>query len=237
MPYGRISDWIERINKIPELKDNFSYIDNKIKDQLSLRKFKLPVPDSLPMLIKNLDKQKIEKFLNKHKGIFIRVIPTKEGLDKGLKKLFKFGYLSLNECLEFIKDSVNKDESYYSIEVQEWSPTKYAWILISNGNKIIAEISEDLDKLAHYNQEALSSIIIERDNQEKTMTWLKKEESSAPCLLNALRYLEKRSDKDYFLKGYFEGITTTENKIMFFDFKENDIYLRMSRTTSQRPVA
>lgn len=222
MGKDRINDWINEINKIPELNGCFHYKDDKIADQKRLREFSLPVPDSISFDINNIDFERLKDFFNKHPGIFLRIIPDEEGFKKGLKKKYTFGYFDIKYFLDFIND-VKKETRYQILEFQEWDEDIYGWILISDGKQVIAEISKNLDNLAHHNEVPLSSLISESDGFRHSVTWIKKDESGI-FLENALKLIIDKEGEDYFLKGYFEGTTTKYGKNIFFDYKQNDIY-------------
>jgi hypothetical protein len=223
MTKGRISDWISEINKVPEFANKFYYMDKKLEDQRRLRESSLPSADFLSFKIKEINLDILKEFFNKHKGVFLRVVPDEEGLSRGLKKKYTFGYYNLEYFLNFINKTKEEDEAYKLVEFQEWEEDIYGWILISNGKRVIAEISKNLDELAHNNQVPLSSFIAETDEFSHKINWIKKEEESAKFLERALKHLLNKKE-DYFLKGYFEGTTGKNRKNLFFDWKVNPIY-------------
>jgi len=222
MGEGRIADWIEKLEKISGTDKKIEYQDKKLEDQDTLKKLDLPIFKSLRIPLTEIyENEKLKSFFSENKGVFLRAVPSKKLIEKGLRKKFIFGNLLLSECFEFLEREIKEEKEEYMLEFSEWEESKYGWIIISNGEKIIAEISQSLDKLAHYNQTPLSSAVISFKNNKTEINWLKKEEQSAENLLKAISYLVK--DKK-FEKGYFEGITTTSGKNFFFDFKDNPIY-------------
>jgi len=223
---GRISDWIDQANKTSKLSNRFYYIDNKIEDQNRLRNSILPTYNFLSLKVTKLPSYQdtLTNFFNKHKGIFLRIIPNQEGFKKGLKKRYTFGYYSLDYFLEFIKRILLEEPAYELIEFQEWEEDIYGWILISNGKKVIAEISESLDNLAHNNEIPISSCIAKTTNSHHNLNWIKKDNNSSILLEKAINSIVTKNSKDYFMKGYFEGVTTKSQKNRFFDWKLNTIY-------------
>jgi len=221
---GRIADWVSEINKIDDGKGKLEYKDNKVEDQRKLRELNLPTPSSLTLDIQNFNLQKFLEFFSENKGIFIRIIPNEEALKKGLKKKYKFGFMNVRGCFDFITETLTENSSYQTMELNEWEPTLFGWILISNGKKVLGDISEDLDKLAHYSEIPLSTLIADSEVSNHSINWIKKEAKSSEYLVRALNLIIDKAGESYFLKGYFEGVTTCSGKNLFFDFKQDPIY-------------
>jgi len=192
-----LSQWIKNSKKLKRL------IIDKEKNLYRIKEYKLPCLDFL--VSKN--KSDITQFLNRYKSIVARAMPLN---DKNVRK-YKTDIRSFEEYLSFIGDI---ELDYYQIILSEYVPCKYAGAIISNSNNTVIELLKGThDELVHGISTPFTSYVDFTGKITYSKEMSRKEKNIVWKTLKTINI-----SKGNYLKGYFEFLITTEEKLKFIDY-------------------
>lgn len=238
MSWGTISDWIKEGNKRGIEKSVKEFHTEKSEDDKRLIRSGLPCFDRFEVPYSHFSEQNktLMKFLSKYSEFVIRALPIPK--ESNLPRRPKIGVKSLEECLDFLQELFSTDEALigkeqlYKISLVERKPTKGAGIIFSTPKKVIAELGYcGLDELSHGHNPVASFVIdfSRVGHLENKTIWLKEGNNKDRILMwNALRYLELSRDSfnPHYMRGYFEFLVLKDNRVVFWDYKVNEMYLK-----------
>lgn len=233
-----ISDWIiAGKNKGLEgaVKD---FHTEKLEDDRRLIESGLPVFDRFETPYSDFFKQNkaLMKFLSRYNSFIIRALPVKGKND--LPRRPKIGLHSFEECKKFLLKLFSEDkamvgnEKFYNVSLVEHAKNRGSGIIVSNPRKVLVDLGKcNLEQLSHgYNPTLSCNIdltgvghitdkikwLIEGNPRDKEIMW------------KALRYIELSRDtfNPYYMRGYFEFIILEKDRIVFWDYKINPMYLK-----------
>jgi hypothetical protein len=229
-----MSDWIVSLRQAgqPAIAKRLS--TNKIEDLEKLRKSGLPQFRWFDTSYQQFNGNNLGllRFFAEHQGVCVRALPNTEGLQRDFTRKYKFGFLSFEDCLKFLRANIQEPADLWEVSLSEWEPHEYGFILQSGARFVRGEIGLQLDDLSHGKEVPLASFEFDRAGlgyiSDKTK-WLTCRNLDAKCSLwRAFSYI--RAPWDNFdpicLGGYFEGvITKRRGEIKFIDYKTNLAYL------------
>lgn len=170
--------------------------------------------------------QFFEAHLAQGEGFCVRALPTEEGIKTGFTRKFKYGFLTFQDCTEFLKEKV-KDISLYDVGLTSWVPSDYGMVIIAGmeaGRCILGEIGKKVDDLTAGRETPLAGFTIDRrvvgHLEDKTNWHICNEEAARDFLWGALRENVCLGDSfnPFVRYGYFEAVVTKEHKTKFIDY-------------------
>lgn len=204
-----------RKNGFEKLAKDFE--TNKEEDIRRLRTLGIPVLDIIHIDYVDFheNNEDVLNFIKKHGDVVIMTIPRK----KDLLKAYKIGIYSFEDCKKFLDENIVSDHELYCISLTEHQKNIGSGIIISGDNKVVVEIADSyLDDLTYGKSTPVGCVIENGNFNFNTSDTVKQE-----IMRNALEYIKKDGE---FIKGYFEFILVKGNKVIFFDYKENEAYWR-----------
>jgi len=242
------------INRLGSGEKGFTLDEYEYKKTEDLRRLRqLNVPHfkfySCPYLDFTQKNKKLIEFLSRHKGFFVRVLPTRPGLDKK----FTSGLCSYEECRAFADPFVKGNEDNYEMVLSEWAPDDYGGVIIFEQRRpkserfIKGEIAKSItlevvDEKGEQSEVELTGLqalclsivdpsagfVINTDvvgHIEDKVNWYSVKTPEAKSLLwKTFRSIPiGDSFNPLFKEGYFE-FTIANSRPRFVDFKANPAY-------------
>ena len=237
MAGGTISDWIVSLRNAGFEEFAESFHTEKSGDDKRLIESGLPIFDrfQVPYPQFTEDNKEVMGFLLKYEQFVVRALPIEGRCD--LSRRPKIGVYTFDECREFLdelflEDKFRGNEEFYNVSLVEREPAKESGIIISREGDMLIDIGEcGLDKLSHgENPSASCSVDFSRIGYiTNKMHWTVGGNLEDEKLVQrVLRYIELSRDSfnPHFMKGYFEFLVTDSDRIVFWDFKVNEMYLK-----------
>jgi len=241
-----MSDWTPVLEKSGLEKIADSFKTSRLEDDERLLKSGLPVYNriTIPYLEFSQKNKKLIRFLEKYQSFVVRALP-KPG--KNLPRRPKVGLKSFEECEEFLRNlfSPGKElygnEKNYIISLVEHEPAILAGVIISNPEKTVIEISDQgLAELSHGQiTDAVNGVFAYHNNNHfRSMAYSTKDIEKRDFMWRALQYIRRDfrpdglTDSDIFPEiqfwtGYFELVGTKKGRIVFWDYKIKEGYLKI----------
>ena len=213
---------------------------NSIADKITLKQEKMrilmnsdiPQYDCriLPYLEFNKENNELMQFFDMHlaqgEGVCVRALPTQEGIRNGFTRKFKYGFLTFQDCTEFLKEKV-KDDSLYDVGLTSWIPSDYGIAIISgiqDRKVILAEIGKGVDTLTSGRETPLAGFTIDRSVvghlENKTVWHIDKDKKARDFLWKTVRKHICLGDgfNPFVRYGYFEAVITQRDELRFIDY-------------------
>lgn len=154
-------------------------------------------------------------------------------IPQNLPRKYKIGLHSFEEAEEFLQHSIdNKTKDNYRILITEHELNNKSGIIISRGKDLLIEVGNfGLDELTHGKPPSASLRIdfTKVGHISDKFFWEIKPNSEIEKLIKrSLNYIELTRDSfnPLFKRGYFEFVVTETNRIIFLDYKTNEMYLK-----------
>lgn len=205
-----MSHWIIEASK--HGIDLSSFHSDKLQDRQRLRASGLPCWDEIKIPYSCFDGKNNElgQFLARYNLFIVKAIPKTSKLPRESKR----GVASLEQCLNFLADKINPENTnLYSVVLSEWRPTKYGGIIISDLERAKIDIGEQLDELEHGLAVPTTGVW-----DGRSMKYTTNDSELKRIMWKTFRYVRA-------LRGYFEFVITGENETKFVDYKLNEKYL------------
>jgi hypothetical protein len=170
-----------------------------------------------------------EEHLSKGRGFCVRALPTLEGLEKGLTREFKFGFLTFKDSQEFLEKIIKANVSLYEVGLTSWVPQDYGLVIMSGiggGRYIVGEIAEKLNKLTAGECNPLAGFTTDLalvGHIEDKTKWHAEDHKSKALLWRAFRENICVGDglEPFVWRGYFEAVIAKSGKTYFIDYDPN----------------
>jgi hypothetical protein len=241
-----MSDWIPLLKKenLEGIMDSLE--TSRLEDDERLLNSGLPVCKRIAIPYEKFSQKNKEliRFLSKYQSFVVRALPIP---GKNLPRRPKIGLKSFQECSDFLANlfdqgkELHGKEKDYIISVVEHEPTIGSGIIISNPEKTLIEISDhSLAELSHgqVNDAVHGVFTFHNNNHFRSMRYSTEDIKKREFMWRALQYIRINpksnglTNSDIFPEitfwaGYFEFVRTETDRIIFWDYKIKEGYLKI----------